>query len=107
MAQVTAKLTGLAGTATDPEGYGQLAARALLPDVIPFDTERAANFGFAGINGRDLRDDYGAVVYSLVFNYPIRTALAPLPDHADRWPYLPPARPLASRPGVAVPPRNA
>ena len=107
VAQVTAKLTGLAGTATDPEGYGQLAARALLPDVIAFDTERAASFGFAGINGRDLRDDFGAVVYSLVFNYPIRTALAPLPDHADRWPYLRPARPLPSGPGVAVPPRKA
>jgi Domain of unknown function (DUF4331) len=107
VAGITARLTRLSGTADDPEGYGKLAAGALLPDIIPFNAHQAASFGFAGINGRGLRDDFGAVVYSVVFNHPMRTGLAPLPDLQDQWPYLPPARPLPTGPGVAVPPRNA
>lgn len=107
VAGTTAKLVGLAGTSRDAEGYGALVARALLPDVIPFDIDHAASFGFAGINGRGLQDDFGAAVYSAVFNFPMRTALAPLPDLRADWPYLPPPRPLPTGPGVAVPPRNA
>lgn len=107
VADATAQLVRRAGTARDPAGYGALVARTLLPDVIPFDVDHAASFGFAGVNGRGLRDDFGAVVYSAVFNHPIRTALAPLADLRDDWPYLPAPRPLPAGPGVAVPPRNA
>lgn len=103
----TATLVGHAGTHADPAGYGQRVARALLPDLIPFDASQATSFGFAGLNGRGLADDFGAVVYSTVFNFPMRTALAPLPDVRTAWPYLPPPRPLPAGPGVAVPPRNA
>lgn len=106
VAEMTARLVARAGTHADPQRYGELVAAALLPDVIPFNPQRAASFGFAGINGRGLRDDFGAVVYSTVFNYPMRSALAPLPDLRDGWPYLPPPRPLPSGPGVAVPPRS-
>lgn len=83
VAATTVQLMRLAGTAEDPEGYGRLAAAALLPDVIPFDPTQAARFGFAGLNGRGLRDDFGAVVHSAVFNHPMRTALAPLADLRD------------------------
>lgn len=107
VAGTVAQLVSLSGTASDPHGYGRLVARALLPDVIPFDADLPASFGFAGINGRGLADDFGAVVYSAVFNHPMRTALAPLPDLRTVWPYVPPARPLPVGPGVAVPPRNA
>lgn len=107
VAATTAQLVGQAGTAEDPEGYGRLVAAALLPDVIPFNPAQAASFGFAGLNGRGLRDDFGAVVYSAVFNHPMRTALAPLADLRDEWPFLPPPRPLPTGPGVAVPPRNS
>ena len=107
VAATTAQLVGLAGTHTDPSGYGRLVARALLPDVIPFDAEYPASFGFAGINGRGLGDDFGAVVYSAVFNHPMRTALQPLRDLRSTWPYLPLARPLPTGLGVAVPPRNS
>ncbi len=107
VADATATLVRLAGTTSDPAGYGKLVARSLLPDMIPFDADLATSFGFAGINGRGLRDDFGAVVYSAVFNHPMRTALAPLPDLRDDWPYVSPPRPLPSGPGVAVPPRNA
>lgn len=106
LAATTAKLVGLAGTAADPIGYGRLVAKTLLPDVIAFDTAHAASFGFAGINGRALGDDFGAVVYSTVFNFPMRTALPPLPDLQSKWPYMAPARALPAGPGVAVPPRN-
>lgn len=107
VADTTAKLVKLAGTASDPVGYGALTARWLLPDVISFDVDQPANFGFAGINGRGLRDDFGAVVYSAVFNHPMRTAIAPLSDLRPDWPFVPPPRPLPTGPGVAVPPRNS
>lgn len=103
---VVEQITRAAGTATDPTGYAHLAARALLPDVIPYDPGLAASFGFAGVNGRGLRDDFGAVVYSVVFNFPMRSALDPLPDLRDEWPYLPPPRALPTGPGVAVPSRQ-
>jgi hypothetical protein len=101
------RLVSRAGTHAAPAQYGARVADAILPDVIPFDPKRATSFGFAGINGRGLGDDFGAVVYSAVFNHPMRTALAPLPDTRKTFPYLAPARPMPSGPGVAVPPRNA
>lgn len=107
IARTAAQLVKAAGTAPDPDGYGRLLATWMLPDLIPFDATRAASFGFAGLNGRTLTDDFGAVVYSAVFNHPIRTALAPLADLRPVWPFVPPPRPLPSGPGVAVPPRNS
>jgi hypothetical protein len=107
VARTTAQLIAAAGTASDPEGYGDLVAAWMLPDIIPFDTTRAVSFGFAGLNGRGLGDDFGAVVYSAVFNHPMRTALQPLSDLRTTWPYVPSPRPLPSGPGVAVPPRNS
>ncbi len=85
---VVEQITRAAGTAGDPSGYARLAVRAL-PDVLPYDPALPAVFGFAGVNGRGLRDDFGAVVYSTVFNHPMRTALAPLPDLREGWPWLP------------------
>ncbi len=105
VARTSADLVRRAGTTADPDGYGRLVARALLPDIIPFDPSLPASFGFAGINGRGLADDFGAVVYSTIFNHPMRTALPPLADLRREWPYLPPPRPLPSN--VAVPPRNS
>lgn len=102
--QTTADLVRRAGTTSDPEGHGRMVAKALLPDLIPFDPTLPASFGFAGINGRGLRDDFGAVVYSTIFNHPMRTALAPLADLRAEWPYLSPPRPLPTL--VQVAPRN-
>lgn len=104
VAQTTADLVRRAGTASDPEGHGRMVAKALLPDLIPFDPTLPASFGFAGINGRGLRDDFGAVVYSTIFNHPMRTALPPLADLRAEWPYLSPPRPLPTL--VQVPPRG-
>jgi hypothetical protein len=107
VAEMVARLVTCAGTHPAPGQYGALAAEMFLPDVIPFDPQRATSFGFAGINGRGLGDDFGAVVYSAVFNHPMRTALAPLPDTRKSFPYLAPARAMPNGLGVAVPPRNA
>lgn len=104
---MTARLVERAGTHPDPRRYGELVADASLPDVLRFDPSRPASFGFAGINGRGLGDDFGAVVYSAVFNHPMRTAIPPLADLRSQWPYLPAPRALPGGPGVAVPPRNA
>jgi len=103
---VVEQATRAAGTASDPAGYARLAARALLPDVVPYDPALPASFGFAGVNGRGLRDDFGSVVYSTVFNFPMRSAVAPLADLPDGWPWLPRPRPLPSGPAVAVPDRQ-
>jgi hypothetical protein len=105
VADVVTRLTRNAGTASDPAQYGKLAARALLPDVIPFDPQLPVSYGFGGINGRGLRDDFGAVVYTTVYNFPMRTAIPPLNDIRAEWPYVPPARPLPTG-GASVPSRN-
>jgi hypothetical protein len=104
--RVVAPLVRAAGTHPDPEAYAHLAARALLPDLIPYDPALPTSFGFAGINGRGLRDDFGAVVYSTVFNFPMRTDLAPFADLRPDWPYLPRARPLPTADAAAVPTRQ-
>jgi len=92
------------GRVADPRGYAERVVRWILPDVLPFDPSLPAGFDFAGINGRRLEDDFGAVVYSVVFGRPIATSIAPLSDRRPEWPFLPPPRPLPA--GVAVPERN-
>ena len=104
--RVVAPLVRAAGTHPDPAAYGQLAARALLPDLIPYDPALPTSLGFAGINGRGLRDDFGAVVYSTVFNHPMRTDLAPFAGLRSGWPYLPEPRPLPGPDAAAVPTRR-
>lgn len=112
LAEFTADVVGVVevvaarvGHVADPAAYAQRVAKWLLPDVIPFDPTQPSGFDFAGINGRRLDDDFGAVVYSAVFGRPMATAIPRLPDLRDGWPYVPPARPLPQGPGVAVPDR--
>ncbi|MBC8069647.1 MAG: DUF4331 family protein [Deltaproteobacteria bacterium] len=93
------------GHVGDPSAYAQRVANWLLPDVIPFDPAQPSGFDFAGINGRRLDDDFGAVVYSAVFGRPMSTALPRLTDLRDDWPWVPVARPLPQGPGIAVPDR--
>jgi hypothetical protein len=65
------------GTAADPEGYGAAVARRITPDVLPYTIGTSATFGFAGINGRTLRDNVAEVMFSLVTNRAIPTGLRP------------------------------
>ncbi|MBC7842927.1 MAG: DUF4331 family protein [Gemmatimonadaceae bacterium] len=106
VARVVSVVSQRVGNVADPASYATRVARALLPDVLPFDASMPSGFDFAGINGRTLRDDFGAVVYSAVFGCPIDTAIAPLPDLRTEWPWVAAPRPLPAGPGVAVPTRN-
>jgi hypothetical protein len=66
---VVALITGLAGTAADPEDYGDQVAGLLLPDVITYNTAQPANF--AALNGRALRNDVIQVALTVVANTPL------------------------------------
>lgn len=58
-------------TASDPAAYGQMVARRILPNILPYTVGTAAVFGFAGWNGRSLVDDVPAVMFSLAANKPV------------------------------------
>jgi hypothetical protein len=62
-------ITDLAGTAADPEAYGDAIAAVLLPDVITYNTSQPANF--AVLNGRALTDDVIQVALTVVANTPL------------------------------------
>ncbi len=94
------------GKVASPDAYAVRVARSLLPDVIPFDATLPSGFDFAGVNGRTLHDDFGAVVYSAVFGRPMDTRIAPLADLRSAWPWVAPPRPLPGGPGISVPTRN-
>ena len=66
---VVALITDLAGTAADPEAYGDAIAGVLLPDVITYNTAQPANFGV--LNGRALSNDVIDVALSVVANTPL------------------------------------
>lgn len=85
----TARATKIAGTTSDPEGYGELVARRFFPDLIPYDTSLPASYGLAGINGRLLDDDAVSVFYSTLFNAPLEHGVSPPKDLRDSWPFLP------------------
>jgi Domain of unknown function (DUF4331) len=89
-----------------PANYGQMVANWLFPDVLPFDPRLPASFGFAGINGRRLQDDFGTVVYTLFFNTLFQNKVPPPIDLRTEFPYIAPARPLPTDPAVGVPSRQ-
>lgn len=103
--ELAAKGCALAKSATEPEKYGEMVARWFLPDLIPFDPKLPASFGFAGRNGRPLADDFGTLVYTVVFNTPLVNLVAPPADLRKEFPYVPAPRPLPAGEAVAVPDR--
>ncbi|MBM0745191.1 DUF4331 family protein (plasmid) [Phormidium sp. CLA17] len=96
----------VAGSTDEPASYGQMVANWLFPDVLPFDSQLPAGFGFAGINGRRLQDDFGTVVYTLFFNTLLQNKVPPPSDLRAEFPYIAPARPLPTQPSVSVPSRQ-
>jgi Domain of unknown function (DUF4331) len=95
----------LAKSASEPEKYGEMVARWFLPDLIPFDPNLPASYGFAFRNGRKLDDDFGTVVYTTIFNTPLTNLVPPPIDLRKEFPYVAPPRPLPTGEGVAVPSR--
>ena len=83
------------GTA-DPEAYGELVTRRLLPDVLPYRIGTPAAFSFAGFNGRTLGDNAPEVMYSLVTNTAFPSALTAndaAETRGEQFPYVVPSQP--------------
>jgi uncharacterized protein DUF4331 len=88
-ADVAAKLTRLAGTATDPAAYGRALAERLCPVMLPYELGSAAAFTAERINGRALADDVMDVILTLATNMPLGDGVAPDASRiAEAFPYF-------------------
>ena len=81
-----ALITSLAGTAPDPDAYGDAIAGVLLPDVITYNTAQPANF--AVLNGRALSNDVIDVALSVVANTPLSDCVANDSTFRASFPYI-------------------
>jgi len=89
-----AAVVAAAGTAADPEGYGQAVAAELFPDVLPYVVGTPAVYGFARRNGRTLADNAPEAMLSLVTNMAVPSGLKPAVSRHLRdstFPYVVPA----------------
>jgi hypothetical protein len=86
VAGVVSLITGLAGTASDPDAYGAAVAGALLPDVITYNTAQTANF--AVLNGRALANDVIDVALTVVANTPLTDCVGNDSTFSTSFPYL-------------------
>ena len=77
IADVAEKMTTYAASAADPVEYGNLIARRLCPDTLPYELGTSAAFELAGFNGRALGDDVLDVMLTLAANKPIVDGLVP------------------------------
>jgi hypothetical protein len=94
LADQIAAVVAAAGTGGDPQGYGAVAARRLLPDVLPYVVGTPASFGFSGRNGRTLADNAPEAMLSMVVNSAVQSGLTPsicAHRRAARFPYVVPA----------------
>lgn len=80
-----------AGTAADPQAYGEAVAARLVPMVQRYRVGTAALYGFGAGNGRALSDDSFDVIMSTAFNRPVDDGVVPGQMRAD-FPYVPPSR---------------
>jgi hypothetical protein len=83
---VVALITSLAGTASDPNAYGDTIAGVLLPDVITYHTAQPASF--AALNGRALSDDVIDVALSVVANTSLSDCVANDSTFRASFPYI-------------------
>jgi hypothetical protein len=82
------------GTSGDPEGYGHIVARVLLPDVLQYVVGTPATYGFAARNGRTLADNAPEAMFSLILNTAVTSGLTPSVAEGLRsrtFPYVVPA----------------
>jgi hypothetical protein len=71
VADALARVAQLAGSTDDPAAYAQRVVERLFPTTLPYVLDSAASFGFAGFNGRAMRDNVENVMLSLQANTPI------------------------------------
>jgi Domain of unknown function (DUF4331) len=88
IAAFTAKVTQLAGTATNPQAYGQQVVQFLFPDVLTYNPQLPTSYGFAGRNGRALADDTPDVILSLLANTPFSDRVGKPDGFLTHFPYL-------------------
>lgn len=88
IATFVAKVTQLAGTAADPQAYGQQVVQFLFPDVLTYNPQLPMGYGFAGRNGRRLEDDTPDVILSLLANTPFSDKVGKLDGLRTEFPYL-------------------
>ncbi|GIF76569.1 DUF4331 family protein [Asanoa siamensis] len=93
--KIAAFVAANGGNSTDPAGYGQLVARRIFPEVMPYTVGTPASFGFTGINGRALADNAPEVMFSLVMDSATSSGLDPsvaADMRRDEFPWVVPAR---------------
>jgi len=89
-----AAVVAASGTSDDPQGYGQIVARELFPDVLYYVVGTPAIYGFAARNGRTLADNAPEAMLSLVTNMAVPSGLKPsISQHLrdSNFPYVVPA----------------
>jgi Domain of unknown function (DUF4331) len=77
IADRVAAVVAASGSSDDPQGYGKMVARRLLPDVLHYVVGTPATYGFAAFNGRTLADDAPEAMLSLVTNTAVPSGLSP------------------------------
>jgi hypothetical protein len=88
IAAFTAKVTQLAGTAADPQAYGQQVVQFLFPDVLTYNPQLPISYSFAGRNGRALADDTPDLILSLLANTPFSDRVSKPDGLRTHFPYL-------------------
>jgi hypothetical protein len=94
IASQVAAVVAAGGTSGDAQGYGQVVAGELFPDVLPYVIGTPATFGFAVRNGRTLADNAPEVMLSLVAGTAVPAGLKPAVAEQQRrtdFPYVVPA----------------
>jgi uncharacterized protein DUF4331 len=94
VAAMVAAASRATGT-SNPQAYGQLVAKRLLPDVLPYTVGTPAAFSFDGFNGRALADNAPEVMYGLVTNSGFPTGLTSFvatETRAEGFPYVVPSK---------------
>ncbi|WP_460363939.1 DUF4331 family protein [Actinocorallia lasiicapitis] len=82
------------GSVVDPDGYGQLVAHQLYPDVLPYVVGTEASYGFAAFNGRSLADNVAEPMICLITGTAIPLGLSPATNEdlrTTQFPYMVPA----------------
>ncbi len=100
MAGLIAAAVEASGAADDPRAYGEVVAKRLFPDVLPYVVATPATYSFAAFNGRTLADNAPEAMLSLVTNSPVPTGHKPSVAaryRTDEFPYVVPARALGEQ----------
>ena len=86
---IAARLTRLAGSTPDPDGYGRMVAQRLCPVTLPYELDTEANFRADTFNGRGPSDDVMDVMLTLATNTPLTDGVAPDRSRMrDEFPYF-------------------